>query len=66
MERAKFFGDILKIANNMKLFQKLKNAVDPINSLFGFGFVKAMDYNSGKSGHLFLFSFKGLIYKLFI
>lgn len=54
----------------MKLLQKLKNAVDPINSLFGFGFVKAMDYNTQRKGHLLLFSFNlkniKVVKKLFI
>lgn len=38
-----------------KLFQKLKNAVEPCKAIFGFGFIKARNYERNKNGHLFIF-----------
>ena len=42
----------------MKFFKKLKayNEEEAKGSVFGFGVLKAMDYDKFKKGHLFLFS----------
>ena len=54
----------------MKLLQSLKNCVEPNNAIFGFGFVRAKDYDRDRYGHLFIFSFryknKSILKKLFI
>jgi hypothetical protein len=56
----------------MRLFKKLKSlSPEEINStLIGIGFIRAMDYETGKRGHLFLFSFKtrgeNIIKKMFV
>lgn len=42
----------------MKFFKKLKayNKEEASGSIFGFGVLKAMDYDKFKKGHLFMFS----------
>lgn len=41
----------------MKLFQKLKNFVEPCDAVLGLGLVRAKDYNDGKRGHLLMIRF---------
>jgi hypothetical protein len=52
----------------MKLFKKLKayNQEETDGAVFGFGVIQAMNYDSERRGHLFLFSFRKIIKKLFI
>ena len=56
----------------MKIFQKLKayNKDESGDSIFGFGFMRAMDYEKEKRGHLIIISLNAKVFhvikKLFI
>jgi len=56
----------------MKFFKKLKayKEIEAEGAIFGFGVLKAMDYDKFKKGHLFLFSLNTRAYsflkKIFI
>jgi len=49
----------------MKFFKKLNayKEEEIKGAIFGFGSIKAMDYDSFKSGHLLLFSFNTKVFR---
>ena len=73
MGQENFCGGILKKErNSMKLIKKLKayNQEDAKKAIFGFGIIRAMDYEKERYGHLILISLNikvcSFLKKLFI